>query len=112
MVANLASQRPEASRSARLRTSNLALSEEDARLLRLASRGLSEAEIAAAIYLSPHTVHHRLERLRYLARVRNRIELAAWAALNGYYTSEAEDPQIDLSPAHLTAGMASARNSV
>jgi len=59
--------------------------EQDARLLQLSAKGLSEAEIGRRIHLAASTVHHQLEQLRYAVGARNRIELAAWAGLHGYY---------------------------
>ncbi|HEV7807054.1 MAG TPA: LuxR C-terminal-related transcriptional regulator [Solirubrobacteraceae bacterium] len=49
-------------------------------LLRLVAAGMSDNEIGGQMYLSPHTVKHRIERLRHRAKARNRIQLAAWAA--------------------------------
>lgn len=63
------------------------LRDEDQQLLSLAAAGYSEEEIGVRIHLSPHTVHHKLERLRDMLGLRNRIELAAWAGGNGYYRS-------------------------
>jgi len=56
-----------------------------AALLRLVSPGLTDGEIGSAVGLSPHTVHHRLTRLIRERGVRNRVQLAAWAALHGHY---------------------------
>jgi DNA-binding NarL/FixJ family response regulator len=68
------------------------LSEHDKRLLNLVMLGLSDGEIGRRLYLSPHTVKHRIERLRRLAHVRNRIQLAAWAAHQGDLGGGDEDP--------------------
>jgi len=59
--------------------------EQDARLLRLSAKGLSEGEIGQRLHLAPSTVHRQLEQLRHALGARNRIELAAWAGLHGYY---------------------------
>jgi DNA-binding NarL/FixJ family response regulator len=58
----------------------------DSRLLKLVARGLPDHEIAADLHLSPHTVKHRIEQLRRRIDVRNRIELAAWAGSQGFYS--------------------------
>jgi two-component system response regulator DevR len=55
------------------------LSDEESELLKLVSLGLSDHEIGRQMYLSPHTVKHRIERLRARLHARNRIQLAAWA---------------------------------
>ena len=49
-------------------------------LLRLVARGLTDHEIGVEMFLSRHTVKHRIERLRRRVDARNRIQLAAWAA--------------------------------
>jgi DNA-binding NarL/FixJ family response regulator len=59
------------------------LSEFDVALLRLLASGQTDQEIGRNMYLSPHTVKHRIERLRRLAQARNRVQLAAWAARQG-----------------------------
>jgi len=59
------------------------LTDSDARLLRLLADGLCDGEIAERVCLSPHTVKHRLDRLRDRYGLRNRIALAAWAVRNG-----------------------------
>ncbi len=55
------------------------LTDHDLGLLRLVAAGLTDHEIGRQLYLSPHTVKHRIDRLRRRVRVRNRIQLAAWA---------------------------------
>lgn len=67
------------------------LSDHDKGLLNLVMLGLSDSEIGRQLYLSPHTVKHRIERLRRRAQVRNRIQLAAWAAHQGDLGDEDED---------------------
>jgi len=56
------------------------LSDHDLGLLKLVKLGLTDCEIGRQLYLSPHTVKHRIERLRERAQARNRVQLAAWAA--------------------------------
>jgi DNA-binding NarL/FixJ family response regulator len=70
-------------RSARL--FNTVDGDRDQTLIGLVSLGLSDQEIGRKLRLSPHTVHHRIERLRTELGVRNRIELAAWAGYQGVY---------------------------
>jgi DNA-binding NarL/FixJ family response regulator len=55
------------------------LSEHDRGLLRLVAAGLTDHEIGRQLYLSHHTVKHRIDRLRQRVHARNRIQLAAWA---------------------------------
>ena len=55
------------------------LSDHDLGLLRMVAAGLSDHEIGQRLYLSHHTVKHRIDRLRRRVRARNRIQLAAWA---------------------------------
>ena len=54
-------------------------------LLSLLTQGLSNREISRAVKLSSHTVKHYLEDLREAVGARNRVELAAWAARQGFY---------------------------
>jgi DNA-binding NarL/FixJ family response regulator len=56
------------------------------RVLELVSFGLPDHEIGARLHLSPHTVKHHIEALRDEVGARNRIELAAWAGQNGFYS--------------------------
>jgi DNA-binding NarL/FixJ family response regulator len=56
------------------------LTDHDLGLLRLVAAGLTDQEIGQQLYLSPHTVKHRIDRLRRRVSARNRIQLAAWAA--------------------------------
>jgi DNA-binding NarL/FixJ family response regulator len=55
------------------------LSDADLELLRLVALGSTDHEIGVALYLSHHTVKHRIERLRSRLHARNRIQLAAVA---------------------------------
>jgi DNA-binding NarL/FixJ family response regulator len=55
------------------------LSDHDLGLLRLVAAGLTDHEIGRQLYLSHHTVKHRIDRLRQRVHARNRIQLAAWA---------------------------------
>jgi DNA-binding NarL/FixJ family response regulator len=56
------------------------LSEHDLGLLRLVAAGLTDHEIGQQLYLSHHTIKHRIDRLRQRVHARNRVQLAAWAA--------------------------------
>jgi DNA-binding NarL/FixJ family response regulator len=55
----------------------LELSADDLLLLRLVALGSTDNEIGDEMCLSPHTIKHRIERLRSRMHARNRIELAA-----------------------------------
>jgi two-component system, NarL family, response regulator DevR len=55
------------------------LSDHDLGLLRMVAAGLTDHEIGKQLYLSHHTVKHRIDRLRRRVQARNRIQLAAWA---------------------------------
>jgi DNA-binding NarL/FixJ family response regulator len=59
------------------------LTVDDTRVLHLVSQGLSDHEMGSRLYLSPHTVKHRVEHLRQKVGARNRIALAAWAGRQG-----------------------------
>lgn len=60
-------------------------SETQLRLLELVVLGLPDHEIGKRLHLSPHTIKHQIGHLRHELRLRNRIELAAWAGRNGFY---------------------------
>jgi DNA-binding NarL/FixJ family response regulator len=66
-------------------TADAPLGAEHERLLTLVARGLSDRQIGAEVALSWHTVNHRIKQLCRLLGVRNRTELAAWAAVHGLY---------------------------
>ena len=68
------------------------LSDPDKGLLKLVMLGLTDSEIGRQLFLSPHTVKHRIERLRRRAQARNRVQLAAWAAHQDTRRSEDDDP--------------------
>lgn len=53
------------------------LSDREVEVTRLLCRGLSDAEIAAALHLSPHTVHDHVRAVRGKLGVRSRGEVAA-----------------------------------
>lgn len=55
------------------------LDNEELVLLRLVAAGMTDHEIGDEMFLSHHTIKHRIERLRHRANARNRIQLAAWA---------------------------------
>jgi DNA-binding NarL/FixJ family response regulator len=67
------------------------LSDHDLGLLRLVALGLTDHEIGRQLYLSHHTVKHRIDRLRRRVHARNRIQLAAWA---GGQPALREDPGV------------------
>jgi len=54
-------------------------SSDDLQVLEQVVRGLTDTEIGRQMYLSRHTVKHRMERLRRRAGARNRVQLAVWA---------------------------------
>lgn len=62
-----------------------AATDEKVQLLGLVARGLPDHEIGRRLHLSPHTVKHRIDDLRSEVGARNRIELAAWAGVQGFY---------------------------
>jgi DNA-binding NarL/FixJ family response regulator len=55
----------------------------ETQILQLLSEGRSDQEMANRLYLSPHTIKHRVEALRKKVGARNRIALAAWAGRHG-----------------------------
>jgi DNA-binding NarL/FixJ family response regulator len=54
-------------------------SSDDLQVLEQVVLGLTDPEIGRQLYLSRHTVKHRIERLRRRAGARNRVQLAVWA---------------------------------
>lgn len=68
------------------------LSDHDKGLLNMVMLGLTDCEIGRQLFLSPHTVKHRIERLRRRAQARNRVQLAAWAAHQDTRRSEDDGP--------------------
>jgi DNA-binding NarL/FixJ family response regulator len=58
----------------------------DLRMLELLALGLPDHEMGRRLHLSPHTVKHHVESLRWELGLRNRIELAAWAGRHGFYS--------------------------
>lgn len=67
------------------------LSDPDLGLLRMVAAGLTDHEIGRQLYLSHHTVKHRIDRLRRRVQARNRIQLAAWAGGLEALRAEADD---------------------
>ena len=61
------------------------LSDDGEAVLRMVAGGLSDAEIAVRLHVSPRTAQHRVEELRMRVGARNRTELAAWAVAHGLY---------------------------
>jgi DNA-binding NarL/FixJ family response regulator len=59
------------------------ISERDAAVLSLVARGRTNREIAAELFLSPHTVRDRLSQLMALLEARNRTEAAQIAVRRG-----------------------------
>lgn len=68
------------------------LSDPDKGLLKLVMLGLTDYEIGRQLFLSPHTVKHRIDRLRRRAQARNRVQLAAWAAHQDTRRTEDDGP--------------------
>jgi DNA-binding NarL/FixJ family response regulator len=56
------------------------LSQRERDVLRLIAQGLSNKEIGAALSLSPHTIKAHLRSILDKLQLRNRAEVAAWAA--------------------------------
>ena len=55
---------------------------ERAKIIELACKGLSNAEIAAQLVLSTHTVHRHIANIRTKLDVPSRTAAAAWALRN------------------------------
>ena len=66
------------------------LSGTDKKVLYLLSEGLSDREMGHRLFLSPHTVKHRVEQLRQKVGARNRIALAAWAGRHGLSSADGD----------------------
>jgi len=64
----------------------------DLRMLELLALGLPDREMGRRLHLSPHTVKHHVEHLRWALGLRNRIELAAWAGRHGFYGDGVHQP--------------------
>ena len=60
-----------------------ALTERETEVLRLVAQGLTDAEIAAALVLSVHTVHRHIANIRTRLGVATRSAAAAWAGDQG-----------------------------
>ena len=60
-----------------------ALSDREREVLRLVAAGLADAEIAAELHLSPHTVHRHVANIRAKLRQPSRAAAAAYAARSG-----------------------------
>ena len=63
--------------------SSTSLTERELEVLRLVARGLTDAEIAARLVLSVHTVHRHIANIRTRLGVPTRSAAAAWAADQG-----------------------------
>ena len=59
------------------------LSEREREVLRLVADGLSDAEIARRLIVSPHTVHRHVANIRTKLRQPSRAAAAAYAAREG-----------------------------
>jgi DNA-binding NarL/FixJ family response regulator len=68
------------------------LSDRDLGLLRLVALGLTDHEIGRQLYLSPHTIKHRIDRLRRHVHAKNRVQLAAWAGAQLTLRGNRPDP--------------------
>ena len=60
-----------------------ALSPREVEVLRLVAAGRTDAEIAAALVLSTHTVHRHVANIRTRLGVSSRAAAAAWAVDHG-----------------------------
>ncbi|MCB0879461.1 MAG: response regulator transcription factor [Thermoleophilia bacterium] len=58
------------------------LEQADAEIVRMVVDGETDEQIARALYVSTRTVQNRLTRIRRMARVQRRTELARWALEN------------------------------
>jgi two-component system, NarL family, response regulator DevR len=67
------------------------LSDDDVGLLRLITLGHTDHEIGRQLYLSHHTIKHRIDRLRRRVHAKNRIQLAAWAGAQPALSSTLAD---------------------
>src|SRR3954447_2621285 len=80
------------------------LSEPDRGLLRLVAAGLTDHEIGQQLYLSPHTVKHRIDRLRQRGSARNRIQRPPWAASQVPLLSDPDGPPSEFPAERRRAG--------
>ena len=67
----------------------------DLRMLELLAFGFPDHEIGRRLHLSPHTIKHHVEHLRWELGLQNRIELAAWAGRHGFYRDGVQRPETD-----------------
>lgn len=58
----------------------------------LIARGLSNAEIARALFLTEGTVANHVEHILTRLGAANRAQIAAWAALQGLLVPESDEP--------------------
>nr|WP_238353238.1 response regulator transcription factor [Kribbella solani] len=65
------------------RTAKSPLTDREEEVIRLVARGLTNAEIAAELVISPGTAKTHVANLHTKLGVRNRVELAAWAWQTG-----------------------------
>jgi DNA-binding CsgD family transcriptional regulator len=59
------------------------LTPREVEVLRLVAHGLNDAEIAARLVLSPHTVHRHVANVRVKLRLPSRAAAVAYAARSG-----------------------------
>jgi DNA-binding NarL/FixJ family response regulator len=69
------------------------LTEREADILRALAEGLSNAEIAAQLWLSPETVKTHVKSILGKLGVRDRTQAVVWAYRTGFVGPAADDPQ-------------------
>ncbi len=73
---------PRANQAEEARKARVRLEPTDAEIVRMVVSGDTDETIAKALFLSPRTVQNRLTRIRRIAHVQRRTELARWALEN------------------------------
>ena len=63
------------------------LSAREVEVLRLVAKGLTNAQIAAELFISPRTVNAHVRNMLSKTGAANRVELAMWARTEGIVTS-------------------------
>jgi DNA-binding NarL/FixJ family response regulator len=72
------------------------LTADQAAMVALVARGLTNREIGQHLHLAPSTVHHRIGELCGQLGLPNRVALAGWAGTNGYLDwSDVAPPMLD-----------------
>jgi pimeloyl-ACP methyl ester carboxylesterase/DNA-binding CsgD family transcriptional regulator len=82
-LAHLSGRAPRSLQVAPGRSRSEALSSRELEVLRLVAAGRTDAEIAADLVLSPHTVHRHVSNIRMKLGVPSRAAAAAWMARRG-----------------------------